>query len=433
MTGAGFGSQKEKNKKMVKVSVVIPVYNVERFLPACLNSVLGQSLKDIEILCIDDASPDRCPEILDDYAGKDPRIRVFHLPENHRQGYARNLGIRNAEGKYIYLLDSDDLIDPDALEALYQLAEQDDLDAVFFDGKTIFESEELQKKFSSALDLRTGVYPEGVVKGQDLFTAFVEQNEWVVFIQREFWNREYLLREEIFFPEEAEHEDQFFSIAGLLGAEKVRYIRRDYFTHRFREDSVMTSKPAPKNFHGYFVNLYRLIDYIRRHNIQCEAADRTIRNLFSVMLSLKTVFMEEENRAAWFKKQGLENEYIFFEYLMKEQERRTEEDKCLFAPLSEYSNINIYGAGVIAGKVFSRLNAADFIVDNFIVSRKEGNPDYFRGRKVFSIQEYNHSENDIVLVAMAKGNHEEVSKRLQERRIPHFLYANNILEGPICP
>lgn len=418
---------------MIKVSVVIPVYNVEEYLSACLDSVCGQTLKEIEILCIDDASPDRCPEILDSYAEKDPRVRVFHLPENHRQGYGRNVGIKNATGKYIYLLDSDDLIDPETLEELYELAEKDSLDAVFFDGKTIFESEELQKKFSSALDMRQGTYPEGVVKGEELFTAFVEQNEWVVFIQREFWNREYLLREEILFPEEAEHEDQFFSIAGLLGAERVKYIRRDYFTHRFRDDSVMTSKPAPKNFHGYFVNLYRLIDFIRKHNIHCEAADRTIRNLFSVMLSLKAVFMEEENRVQWFQKQELENEYLFFEYLMKEQELRTEEDKRLFGPLLEYSHINIYGAGVIAGKVFSRLNAADFVVDNFIVSRKEGNPDYFRGRKVFSIQEYHYSGNEIVLVAMAKGNHEEVSKVLLERRIPHFLYANNILEGPICP
>ena len=418
---------------MIKVSVVIPVYNVEEFLPACLDSVCGQTLKEIEVLCIDDASPDRCPEILDSYAEKDPRVRVFHLPENHRQGYGRNVGIKNATGKYIYLLDSDDLIDPETLEELYELAEKDSLDPVFFDGKTIFESEELQKKFSSALDMRQGTYPEGVVKGEELFSEFVKQNEWVVFIQREFWNREYLLREDILFPEEAEHEDQFFSIAGLLAAERVRYIRRDYFTHRFRDDSVMTSKPAPKNFHGYFVNLYKLIDFIRKHKIQSEAADLVIRNLFSVLLSLKPVFFQEENRADWFQKQGLENEYIFFEYLMKEQELRVEEDKQLFSPLADYSHITIYGAGVIAGKVFGRLIAAGYPIENFIVSDKSKNPDYYHGRKVFALNEYNPDPEEIILVAMAKGNHEEVSNMLKERNIPHFCYANNILDGPFLP
>ena len=101
---------------MPRVSVVIPVYKVEKYLPACLDSVLSQSLQDIEVICIDDASPDRCPEMLDEYAGKDARVRVLHLPENHQQGYGRNRGTEMAKGKYVYFLDSDDMITPEAME-----------------------------------------------------------------------------------------------------------------------------------------------------------------------------------------------------------------------------------------------------------------------------------------------------------------------------
>ena len=95
---------------MPLVSVIIPVYNTEKYLPECLNSVLSQTLRDIEVICIDDASPDNCGKILDEYAQRDSRVKVIHLPENHRQGYGRNRGIERSSGEYLYFLDSDDMI-----------------------------------------------------------------------------------------------------------------------------------------------------------------------------------------------------------------------------------------------------------------------------------------------------------------------------------
>ena len=77
---------------MVKISVIIPVYNGAKYLSRCLDSVLAQTCRDWQVICIDDASPDRCPEMLDEYAARDARVRVLHLPENHQQGYGRNRG-----------------------------------------------------------------------------------------------------------------------------------------------------------------------------------------------------------------------------------------------------------------------------------------------------------------------------------------------------
>ena len=131
---------------MIKYSVIIPVYNVEQYLPDCLDSVLGQSLQELECICIDDASPDRCGDILDEYASHDKRVRVLHLTENHMQGYGRNRGMEMATGKYIYLLDSDDMITPEALEELYAVAEKDRLDCIYFDSRVIFANKELEIK-----------------------------------------------------------------------------------------------------------------------------------------------------------------------------------------------------------------------------------------------------------------------------------------------
>lgn len=104
---------------MPKVSVIVPVYNVEKLLERCLNSVLNQSFQDFELLLIDDGSKDTSGQICDNYAKKDQRVRVWHIP-NGGQSAARNLGIDNVYGTYIAFIDSDDFVELDYLEQLYQ-------------------------------------------------------------------------------------------------------------------------------------------------------------------------------------------------------------------------------------------------------------------------------------------------------------------------
>ena len=95
---------------MPKVSVIIPVYNVEKYLRQCLDSVINQTLKDIEIICVDDGSTDNCPNILDEYAAKDARIKIIHK-KNEGYGKAMNVGISHASGEYIGIVEPDDYID----------------------------------------------------------------------------------------------------------------------------------------------------------------------------------------------------------------------------------------------------------------------------------------------------------------------------------
>lgn len=101
---------------MPKVSVLVAVYNTEKYLDQCIKSLLGQTLFDIEIVCIDDASTDSCPQILQKYADADPRVTVIHNVKNIGQANSRNLGIEICHGEYICFLDSDDWLDADSLE-----------------------------------------------------------------------------------------------------------------------------------------------------------------------------------------------------------------------------------------------------------------------------------------------------------------------------
>lgn len=107
----------------LKVSVIIPVYNVEPYLSACLDSVCHQTLRDIEIICINDGSTDRSLDILQCYAERDSRIQVYSQ-ENRGPGEARNAGIYRAHGEYIQFVDSDDMLEPDALLYAYEKQKQ---------------------------------------------------------------------------------------------------------------------------------------------------------------------------------------------------------------------------------------------------------------------------------------------------------------------
>lgn len=113
-----------------KVSVIIPVYNVEQYLDRCVQSVRNQSLRDIEIILVDDGSPDNCPAMCDNYARLDQRIKVVHK-KNAGLGMACNSGIESAEGDYIAFCDSDDWVDAEMYETLYNTAVQNDCDAVY--------------------------------------------------------------------------------------------------------------------------------------------------------------------------------------------------------------------------------------------------------------------------------------------------------------
>lgn len=113
---------------MTKVSVIIPVYNTEKYLRKCLDSVCNQTLSDIEIICINDCSEDKSLSVLNDYAQNDNRVKIINLEKNQGVSYARNTGIINANGEYVGFVDSDDYIEKNYFETLYNCASLNDSD-----------------------------------------------------------------------------------------------------------------------------------------------------------------------------------------------------------------------------------------------------------------------------------------------------------------
>ena len=177
-----------------KVSIIIPVYNVEKYLSDCLDSAVCQKLEEIEIICVNDGSTDSSASILERYSCEYNNITVIEQ-ENQGLSCARNAGFLHASGEYIYFLDSDDRITANAMEEMYNLAHKDDLDVLYIDGSAIYENEKLKERFPQyETAYRRNSSYDAITSGWELFSHMVENGEYCVSASLQFIKREYLKR-----------------------------------------------------------------------------------------------------------------------------------------------------------------------------------------------------------------------------------------------
>ena len=412
--------REQEERLMPEVSVIIPVYGVEDYLADCLNSVLGQSLQNLEVICVDDASPDRCPEILDDFAEQDARLKVIHLKENRRQGYARNLGLEQAKGKYSYFLDSDDMIHAETLQELYETAARDRLDGIFFDSEVLFEEERF-----SGIDyepLRKKRYEERVYGGQELFEQFYEADDWNVYIWRQFWRTDFLKENRICFPESTEHEDESFSVEAAVLAKRVRYLPKAYAIHRYRADSVMTRAKSPRDFHGYFKVFRELALFKKDNHIKSPAYDDNLARLYELIELYYPLFVQEDRAGDWFPEQSLREEYELF---ASEQEARSilgQRIRNAWEPLMKYNHVFLYGAGRIAKRVIQQIRMTALNIEGILVTTGEGNPVRVENYPVIPLAEWAVRENTAVVMSVAESVHREVAALLEGKECDIYAY-----------
>lgn len=239
---------------MPSVSIVIPVYNAAPWLGASLDLALCQTLRDVEVICVDDGSTDSSSAILSEYAAKDPRVRVLRQQENLGQGAARNRGLEAAKGEYIYFMDADDeLASADALERLAYEADRERLDALFFDATTMADPGiELSKTAVNPKDyMRTGSY-SGVFGGPELFSRFLKENEYCVSPCLVLFRRGFLDACGIRFPEARMfYEDNVFMTRVMLAAERASHRPWRLYIRKVHAGSTVTAPPTPRHFEGY--------------------------------------------------------------------------------------------------------------------------------------------------------------------------------------
>lgn len=249
--------------KTSKVSVVVPVYNVEKYLPECLDSICNQTLSDLEIICVNDGSTDSSLEILKRYAVIDNRI-VILSQENGGLSVARNTGINFAKGEYIYFCDSDDKIDVKTLETLYNRAKNDDLDMLYFDAEPFFENAEVEKQFASYKTYykRKNDY-RGIYSGKKLFNEFLKNRDYLPSACINFLKADFIIKNNLTFEPGILHEDNLWSFKCALLAERVGYSANTFFHRRIRSNSIVTQQINFNHVYGYFLSVVKGIEFLK--------------------------------------------------------------------------------------------------------------------------------------------------------------------------
>ena len=229
-----------KSAEGCRVSVILPVYQSELYLEEALDSLTGQTLRDLEILCIDDGSTDSSREILMRYAAGDGRIAVFSQP-HLGVGDARNAGIREARGEYLYFMDSDDILEADALERAVRAADGNALDALYFDAEYFYDERcGANERAFRPVYARKQDYPQ-VTDGPALFVAFCRQREFFVTLWTALYRRRLISEAGILFEPGIVHNDTSFTYEALCSAKRAGYLKAKLYRRRVRPGSIITS------------------------------------------------------------------------------------------------------------------------------------------------------------------------------------------------
>lgn len=212
----------------MKISIIVPIYNVEKYLDKCIKSIVNQSFKNLEIILVDDGSPDNCPAICDEWTKKDYRIKVIHK-ENGGLSDARNAGLSVASGDYIAFVDSDDYIEPDMYAKLLNVALDNNCDIVSCNLRMVYEND-----INSIANNDTGevIY----YSTEDTMSSLIDDK-----IRQVVWNKLYKadVIKGILFDVGKYHEDEFWSYKAIGNAKKIATIDYTGYNYLQRSGSIM--------------------------------------------------------------------------------------------------------------------------------------------------------------------------------------------------
>ncbi len=302
-----------------KVSVIIPVYNVENYIIKCLDSIINQKLYEIEIIVVNDGSTDNSLQIVESFAKNNDRILILSQI-NRGLSEARNTGIKYSKGEYIYFIDGDDYLDDNCLFDLYYEAVTKNLDIIFFDANSFLDEKrennkpELINKFNNYLHYyhRKGNYKE-ILNGTEMFLKMKQNNEYRTSACLQFIKKEFYIKVDLSFYPGIIHEDNLFSFLAILQANRTIHINKNYYNRRVHENSIMTTSINVKNVYGYFIVYCEILKFLEKNNfkgdVRFEIRNELIANRNRIQRHFNQITQDE--KYILFKKFTIYQEIIF--------------------------------------------------------------------------------------------------------------------------
>jgi glycosyltransferase involved in cell wall biosynthesis len=259
-----------------KISVIVPVYNVEKYIHHCIDSILKQSFKDFECILVDDHSPDGCPRICDEYGEKDNRIQVIHNKQNQGSPQARKTGLEASKGMFILFIDSDDWIEHDMLEKMYDKAISGNYDMVRSNCFSNLAKYQLDDKTPELYD-KTLIYKHIIMYWR--YSASV----WDKLVKREIY-------EKVIFPVHHYIDDRVITIQTIYYATHIGYVPDCLYHYRKQTESICNSQMRADKAVDEYHNFNMILDFLKSKELS-SGLEREIRHRIN---SIKLSFLMEK-------------------------------------------------------------------------------------------------------------------------------------------
>lgn len=272
----------------MKISIIIPVFNKENYLDECLISATGQTLEDIEIICVNDGSTDDSLKILEKYSENDSRIKILKQ-DNQGPGAARNEGLKIAGGEYVFFLDADDWIETDTLEKLYANAKENDSQLVLFNAIEHLPENKFRKRIYYSDDIR-GTFNFHQKKD-------IVMNNFLI-VCTKLHKNEFIRENHISFSDRGLFEDVFFHIKSMVRAQRVSYVNEIFYNYRRTETNTRQSNSVQNKKSHEFLHV---LDEIKIFLNQEQIYDQLEENYVNFKLTeLKNLFENNEDKKEFF-------------------------------------------------------------------------------------------------------------------------------------
>lgn len=279
--------------KGMKVSIILPVYNVEKYLRECMESAVNQTLDSVELIAVNDGSTDNSLNILEEYREK-YNIKIINQ-ENKGLSEARNSGLRIASGEYVYFLDSDDYIDLEAMEYCYNKCKENDLDIINFDAISFQDENDKEAKLDIEEEYDRGhILNSDVYKGEDFYNYLISNNAYRQPVWLSMYKTSFLKENNLDFYPGLIHEDELFTKIAYLQSSRIIYVPKQFFHRRVRSNSIMTSKMSRKKVESIVIiaeNIYNYY-YKNKNNLK----DETINNIIKYCDSLYSIALRRSDK-----------------------------------------------------------------------------------------------------------------------------------------
>lgn len=376
----------------IDISVIIPVYNVENYIDECIQSVLTQNFANMEVLCVEDGSSDDSLQRLKMLARKDSRIRIIVHDTNKGLSEARNTGLRQAKGKYVLFVDSDDCLVSNAVKSLYDKAEENCVDIVYFDYIKFYDSG-FKKKGSNK---RIWKKYDGLYTGKEFFCMMLKDEQYKCEACRQFLRRDFLVEHQITFLPGILHEDNLFSFYTAMEAQRVCNLNKELYYYRQREHSIMQTKNI-KRAQSMFVILGQIYVYWKTHSFTDDESYYIGKLWESLYQSY--IFYQSYGNMNQVLPCGDQVDQTVYRILNNSTDKKwLNVDEISMDELNPYENVIVYGAGHAAKQVIEYLGIKQIEVNGVMVESKNNNPTQFCGINVREIEEYNNIRERVIVI-----------------------------------